>query len=147
MKEITRIHIAKQAYEIELSAKKDLEKYMSKLEVYAGDPEILADIEIRITELLSEQGVTSGGVITDSEVEYLRKALGEPEEFASDDVALVDAEASSNRANKRLYRDIDGAVLGGVLSGIAKYMGINPLWTRLIFVVLLLVSFGTVLVV
>ena len=100
MKEITRIHIAKQAYEIELSAKKDLEKYMSKLEVYAGDPEILADIEIRITELLSELGVTSGGVITDSEVESLRKTLGEPEEFASDDVALVEAEASSNRANK-----------------------------------------------
>ena len=147
MKEITRIHIAKQAYEIELSAKKDLEKYMSKLEVYAGDPEILADIEIRITELLSEQGVTSGGVITDSEVESLRKTLGEPEEFASDEVVLVEAEASSNRANKRLYRDIDGAVLGGVLSGIAKYMGTNPLWTRLIFVVLLLVSFGTVLVV
>ena len=147
MKEITRIHIAKQAYEIELSAKKDLEKYMSKLEVYAGDPEILADIEIRITELLSEHGVTSGGVITDSEVEYLRKTLGEPEEFASDEVVLAEAEASSNRANKRLYRDIDGAVLGGVLSGIAKYMGINPLWARLIFVVLLLVSFGTVLVV
>ena len=50
MKEITRIHIAKQAYEIELSAKKDLEKYMSKLEVYAGDPEIWQILRL---ELLS----------------------------------------------------------------------------------------------
>ena len=32
MKEITRIHIAKQAYDIETTAKKDFEKYMKKLE-------------------------------------------------------------------------------------------------------------------
>lgn len=56
MKEITRIHIAKQAYDIETTAKKDFEKYMKKLELYAGDPEILADIEIRITSYRQFRG-------------------------------------------------------------------------------------------
>jgi hypothetical protein len=32
MKEITRIHIAKKAYDIELDAKKQLEKYLKSLE-------------------------------------------------------------------------------------------------------------------
>lgn len=146
MKEITRIHIAKQAYDIELLAKKELEKYMKKLETYADDEEILADIEIRITELLAEAGVASGGVITDKEVKSLQKTLGEPEEFASDEIKTT-ARETNDRPKKRLYRDEDNAVGGGVLSGIAKYLGINPLWTRLVFVALLIVSFGTMAVV
>ena len=75
MKEITRIHIAKQAYDIETTAKKDFEKYMKKLEIYAGDAEILADIEIRITELLTEAGVEKGGVITAEEIAKVQAIL------------------------------------------------------------------------
>ena len=147
MKEITRIHIAKQAYEIELSAKKNLEKYMKKLEAYAGDEDILKDIEIRITELLADMGVVRGGVISDSEVMELQKTLGEPEEFASDDIKKVNIDEPAKRTGRRLYRDVDEAILGGVLSGIGKYLGISALGARLVFIVLLLVSFGTVLVV
>lgn len=147
MKEITRIHIAKQAYDIELTAKKDLEKYMKKLEAYAGDEDILKDIEIRITELLADMGVVRGGVISDSEVMELQKTLGEPEEFASDDIKKVNIDEPAKRTGRRLYRDVDEAILGGVLSGIGKYLGISALGARLVFIVLLLVSFGTVLVV
>lgn len=146
MKEITRIHVAKQAYDIELSAKKELEKYMKKLETYAGDEEILADIEIRITELLAEMGVAGGGVITDEEVRSLQKTLGEPEEFASDEIRTTAREVD-NKPKKRLYRDEDNAVGGGILSGIAKYFGINPLWTRLAFIILLIMSYGMMAVV
>ena len=147
MKEITRIHIAKQAYDIELTAKKDLEKYMKKLEAYAGDEDILKDIEIRITELLADMGVVRGGVISDSEVMELQKTLGEPEEFASDDIKKVNIDEPAKRTGRRLYRDVDEAILGGVLSGIGRYLGISALGARLVFIVLLLVSFGTVLVV
>ena len=81
MKEITRIHIAKTAYDIELAAKKAIEKYITALERYADDPELLGDIEIRITELLKERGVQAGGVITADDVAAVRAQLGEPSEF------------------------------------------------------------------
>lgn len=142
MKEITRVHIAKQPYDIEVEAKKDLEKYMKKLELYAGDEEILADIEIRITELLAEAGVEKGGVITSAEVASVRERLGEPEEFASENQAVVEDEPAQ-RPMKRLFRDMDGALLGGVLKGVATFFGIDVVWVRLIFIILLFASFGT----
>lgn len=39
---------------------------------------------------------------------------------------------------KRLYRDTSDKVLGGVCSGMAHYFNIDPIWIRLIFVVLFL---------
>ena len=53
MKEITRIHLAKIPYEIELDAKKNLQKYLDELRKYS-DEEIFEDVEIRITEILAE---------------------------------------------------------------------------------------------
>jgi phage shock protein PspC (stress-responsive transcriptional regulator) len=37
---------------------------------------------------------------------------------------------------KKLTRDLEHKVLGGVCSGIAKYLGIDPVFVRLGFVVL-----------
>ena len=142
MKEITRIHIAKQAYDIETTAKKDFEKYMKKLEIYAGDAEILADIEIRITELLTEAGVEKGGVITAEEIAKVQATLGEPEEFVADDTPVSEDEVLG-RPVKRLFRDMDGAMLGGVLKGMATFFGIDVVWVRLAFIILLFASFGT----
>ena len=54
MKEITRIHLAKVPYEIEIDAKKVLQKYLDELKKYSADEDIFSDVEIRITEILSE---------------------------------------------------------------------------------------------
>lgn len=145
MKDITRIHIAKIAYDIELAAKKELEKYIAALERYAEDKEILDDIEIRITELLMERKVSAGDVINSDDVAAVRERLGEPSDFAPEESSQEVVEA--NHQGKRVYRDIDNAFVGGVLAGIARYFGINSLWTRLIFIVLLIPSFGTFLLV
>lgn len=141
MNEITRIHIAKTAYDIEITAKKQLEKYIKSLEVYTQDADVLTDIEIRITEILAERNVAANGVITSADVAAVRAQLGEPHEFANDDgdIALG---GESEGVSRRLYRSPDDAVLGGVLSGIAAYFNVNPLWTRLIFILLLFISFG-----
>jgi phage shock protein PspC (stress-responsive transcriptional regulator) len=144
MKEITRIHIAKVSYDIELSAKKALEKYIAALSTYASDDELLQDIEVRITELLAERGVGKDDIIADNDVQAVRAKLGEPEAFADDESeAVLPVEESS----RRLYRDQDNAVVGGVLSGIAAFFRINPLWTRLAFIVSIFISFGTMLLV
>ncbi len=148
MKEITRIHIAKTAYDIELAAKKAIEKYITALERYADDPELLGDIEIRITELLKERGVQAGGVITADDVTAVRAQLGEPSEFLPEGAGdIVVGTESADDPGRRVYRDIDSAVLGGVLAGFGRFFGIDPLWVRLIFIVLLFASFGAAIIV
>lgn len=143
MKDITRIHIAKVPYSIELSAKKNLETYISSLELYMSDKEVLADIEIRITELLLERGVKQDAVISDADVSAIREQLGEPKEFSSeDDGETIDPEILSATSPRRLYRNPDSALLGGVLGGIASYLRINVIWVRLIAIALSFVSFG-----
>jgi phage shock protein PspC (stress-responsive transcriptional regulator) len=142
MNEITRIHIAKVAYDIEVNAKKELEKYIKSLETYTQDTEVLADIEIRMTELLAERKVAGGQVITSDDVAAIRKQLGEPYEFADEDGDIAVGAVHESDSSRRLYRSLDDAVLGGVLSGIAEYFKVNPLWTRLAFILLTFISFG-----
>lgn len=143
MKEVTRVHIAKVAYDIDIAAKKQLEKYLHELESYAGNAEIVADVEARIIELLAERKVLAGDVITVEDVDAIQDKLGEPYEFAEDsgDIAVGNSNPNNNR---RLFRSTHDAILGGVLSGIAAYLKVNPLWVRLVFIVLLFMSFGVV---
>jgi len=141
MKDITRIHIAKVAYEIELAAKKKLEAYIAQLEAYAQDVEVLEDIEIRITELLFERGIKQNDVITSADVASVCAQLGDPKEFMADGDVVSDAPETGD-VRKRLYRNTDTALVGGVLSGVASYFGVNPLWTRLAFVLLTFISVG-----
>lgn len=145
MNEITRIHLAKTSYDIEVSAKKQLDKYIHSLEQYTNDTDVLADIEIRMTELLAERGVAAGGVIDTGDVTAIKDQLGEPHEFADEggDMAI----GAAPRNGRPLFRSPDDAVLGGVLSGIAAYFGVSPIWTRLIFVLLLFMSFGAAVLV
>lgn len=142
MNEITRIHLAKTAYDIEIAAKKQLEKYIKSLEAYTQDEEVLTDIEIRITEILAERGVAAGGVVGSEDVVAVRKQLGEPHEFAAEGDGDIAVGPATEAGSRRLYRSTDNAVLGGVLSGVAGYFNVNPLWTRLVFVLLLFISFG-----
>lgn len=143
MKEVTRIHIAKVGYEIELPAKKRLETYIDALSTYADDANVIEDIEIRITELLETRGVKGGGIITVNDIEAIQETLGEPQDFISDgDMAIGEGTDAQSNDKKKLYRSIDDAVLGGVLSGMAAFMGVNAVWVRLAFIVLLFMSFG-----
>ena len=147
MKDITRIHIAKVPYSIELSAKKELETYISALEAYTADAELLQDIEIRITELLLERGVKQEDVIASADVAAIREQLGEPKEFMTDEAtADVDAEILSKDGSRKLYRNLDSAAIGGVLSGIASYIRVNVVWVRLAFIVVFFLSAGLVTV-
>lgn len=146
MNEITRIHIAKVAYDVEVGAKKQLEKYIKSLETYTQDDEVLADIEIRITEILAERNVAAGGVISSEDITAIRKQLGEPYEFADGDGDIAVGSENEDNQTHRLYRSLDNAVAGGVLSGMAGYFNVNPLWTRLVFILLTFISFGFSLV-
>lgn len=149
MKEITRIHLAKTPYDIELDAKEVLQKYLSEIKQMMGSEDTMYEIEARMVELLGERGVQSNGIITMSDVEDLRSKMGLPKEF-SDSESTEDSQADltpSNSPVKRLMRDTDNAIFGGVCAGIAAYWGINPLWVRLLFIISPFITFGTALLV
>lgn len=148
MKEITRIHLAKIPYEIELDAKKNLQKYLDELRKYS-DEEIFEDVEIRITEILTESGISKNGIISEKEVQKIRAQIGEPEIFKGED---FEEETSNEKSSsdfeteklpKKLYRDRQNQMVAGVLAGIAGYFEIDATAVRLAFVLLTFFSFGT----
>lgn len=148
MKEITRVHLAKTPYSIELDAKKELEKYLAAIEKnMRADADTLREIEVRMVELLAERGVSADKVISGDDVAALREQMGEPKEFLGEGEEpaeeVVDVEASATKPVKRLMRDTDNAMLGGICSGLAAYFGVDVVWMRLAAIALVIVSAGT----
>ena len=79
MNEVTRIRLSRVAYDIDLDAKKELDKYSRAIRKSLGeDSDVYDDIEIRMTEILADLGVKAGGVITMSEVRAIQDQLGQP---------------------------------------------------------------------
>ena len=145
MNEITRIHLAATPFNIEIGAKKQLEKYLNAIEVaLQADEDTLREIEVRVIELLAERGVTGEKVITVSNVAEIERRLGEPADFADEESV---ADATQTITNKRLMRDEEKGILGGVLAGIAAYAGVEPIWVRVIAIILAFVSFGSLVLV
>ena len=152
MNEVTRIRLGRIAYDIDINAKKELEKYSRAIRKSLGqDSDVYDDIEIRMTEILADQGIQAGEVITLNEVLAIESQLGQPGDFASDSNnsgAEADTDNSDNsephaKAAKKYYRDVDHALAGGVLAGLSAYTGIDVTILRLIFVGLCFISFGT----
>lgn len=108
-----------------------------------GGNEIIQDVEARIAELFAKYIVTKQ-VILEKEVDEVIGIMGEPEVYTDDEA--VTKKTNEEKENKerngirRLYRDSDDAVLGGVCSGIAYYFGIDPVWLRLAFVIALFLA-------
>lgn len=142
MKEITRVHLAKTPYDIEVDAKKQLEKYVQAIARTMDSDEAMREIEARMVELLAGRGVASGGVITAADVAALKEQMGEPQEFSEDGQAAPEMDEESERSERRLMRDTERALIGGVCAGIAAYWGTNPLWVRLLFIFSPFITFG-----
>ena len=51
-----------------------------------------------------------------------------------------------NNNVKRLYRSINDRMLGGVCGGIAQYFNIDPTLIRLLFVLALFITAGTMII-
>ena len=150
MNEILRIHLAGVPYEIDIAAKKDLEKYLIAIKKSLGDEaDAMEDIEIRMTEILSARGVTRDHVITEHDLKAIKEQLGEPQDFSSTNSsdAKHEKESVASKVNqiftdKRYYRDTDNAMIGGVLSGFAAYTGWDVTLLRLLLVALAFFTAG-----
>lgn len=114
-----------------------------------GASEIMQDIETRMGELINRKKGTRI-IVNKVDVVEAIAVLGSPEELK--DINFSDSQTQSNRSagtpftiktGKRLYRDKDDKIIGGVCSGLAAYFGIHDVvWVRIAFVLLAL-AFGS----
>jgi phage shock protein PspC (stress-responsive transcriptional regulator) len=153
MKKTVTVNLAGQVFYIDEDAFDALSSYLSAIKkMYSledGGDEILADIEARIAEVFLEKLKVSGKtVISISEVDSIITILGKPEELESEtepneQKSNKGSNDASTKGEKRLYRNPDDAILAGVCSGLANYFGISdPVWIRLLFVVLVFAGVG-----
>ena len=70
--------------------------------------------------------------------------MGTPEDFAEEE-GEEESIASEAKRKRRLYRDPDHRVLGGVCGGLGAYFNMDPVVLRIIFAVLFLITSGAAL--
>ncbi len=162
MKQVININFHGQVVPIEVSAFELLKNYTDSLSRYfaneEGKEEIINDIESRIGELFQERLKKGATCITDDDVNAIIKSMGRPEEFEeADDNGPSSRQnsgpqsqgpdpfqpnAGNTGAAKRLFRNENDKVIGGVCGGLANYFGVDPMVMRIIFVIVAL-AFGT----
>ena len=109
-----------------------------------GKNEIIADIEARISELLSERITDARQVVNEGDIEEIIKIMGQPEDYAEAEESFDSAYIHQKKKGiaKKLFRDGDDKFLGGVCSGIGHYLNIEPIWIRLAFIILVFSGFS-----
>ena len=141
MHEVTKVNLGRQVFTIAADAQSDLNIYLEAIKKEVRDHEVIEEVEIRMAELLTEKGASEEKVVLKKDIEYLKQQLGSPKEF-KDDGEDNYLEKSSAVTSKRLFRDTTNAMIAGVAAGLANYLGLDVLLIRIVFVVLLFVTFG-----
>ncbi|RLJ64476.1 phage shock protein C (PspC) family protein [Lacinutrix venerupis] len=135
-------HIDEDAY---LKLQRYLEAIKRSFTDSQGRSEIIADIEARIAELFTERIINNKQVIGNKQVDEVIAIMGQPEDYLVDDEIFEDEpqqKSYTKGRSKKLYRDTENSYVGGVSSGLGHYLGIDALWVRLIWIVLIF-GFGT----
>ena len=156
MKKTLTVNLGGTVFHIDEDAYQLLDKYLSNLRIHfrkeEGSEEIMNDFEMRISELLSERVRLGYEVITLENVEEVIKRMGKPEDLFDNENEENQEEAKSHifqegevqGGKKRLMRDPDDYILGGVAGGIAAYMGWDTTTVRLFMILLLFVPYAPV---
>jgi phage shock protein PspC (stress-responsive transcriptional regulator) len=158
MKQVININFQGRIVPIEVTAYEILKQYIESLtrhfDAEEGKEEIINDIENRIGELFQERIKAGATCIVDDDVNAIIKSIGRPEDFD-------DAEPSTSSENKttqesasqqqstfttasgrrRLFRDENHKLLGGVCSGIANHFDIDIVIVRIVFLILFGICF------
>lgn len=153
MKKVININFQGRVIPIEETAYELLKQYIESLRIYfakeEGRDEIINDIESRIAELFSERLKGSVTCITDADVNNVIAGMGRPSDFEAEEGETSSNTSSSTKGStapppgqgqpftgrQRLYRNADDKIIAGVSSGLANYLGIDPVIMRIVFVV------------
>ena len=150
MNKTISINLGGYFFHIDEDAYQKLTRYFDAIKrslSYEGRDEIIKDIESRIAELFQERLQNEKQVVGIKEIDEVISIMGQPEDYKIDEdtSSNFNSDYSSTRSysnTRKLYRDKDNSMLGGVLSGLGHYLGIDPLWLRIIMVILFF-GFGT----
>ena len=157
MKKTLTVNLGGTVFHIDEDAYILLDNYLNNLRYHfrneEDSDEIVRDMEMRISELFAESMEGGQQVITIDNVEAVIARMGRPEQMddhidsgAEDKDSNESDEKSEESRNhsfyqeqevkKRLFRDMDNRILGGVVAGIAAYLGWDRTALRLILIVL-----------
>jgi phage shock protein PspC (stress-responsive transcriptional regulator) len=149
MEKITQISINSVLFSLEEGAYGKLSLYLEEIRSAfadeAGGQEILKDIEARIAEHLKNRNES---VVTTKAVDEVIAIMGTVAELTGKPEGHSATKKQTQKAphaERRLYRDEDNAILGGVCAGIAAYLEVDPTWVRIAFVVLMFFGFGLII--
>ena len=136
-------HIDDDAYEM-------LHTYLIAIEKqFTSDEErleVMSDIEARLSELFTETLNEKRDVVMKDDVSKVIEIMGEPEEFRDEEAKNESSKSNKeskrrrmyNRKSKKMYRDPDNRILGGVCSGLSAYFNVDPIVFRIIFILIAL---------
>jgi len=153
MKKVISINLGSVVFAIEQDAYDALSAYLEEIKTNLASTEdaseVLADVERAIAEKFIALKRSEKSAVTSADVKQVMSEMGSPADFADGEGSTEDnasesasatskptaGTASTKEPKRRLYRDTDDAVIGGVASGLAQYFGIDPVIVRLIFMV------------
>jgi phage shock protein PspC (stress-responsive transcriptional regulator) len=163
MKKVININFQGRILPIEEMAYENLKQYIESLRTYfeqeEGKDEIINDIECRVAELCEDRLKKGAVCITEQDIDLIITSIGRPADFEAQDGFEANTttnttnnngtnQAQSNTQNageptyqKRLYRDEQNKVLGGVCAGIANYLNLDPIIIRVLWILLFGISF------
>jgi phage shock protein PspC (stress-responsive transcriptional regulator) len=150
MKKTVTANVSGTVFHIEEDAYDRLQRYLggirAQFEGTDGREEIMADIEARIAELFRERLDGRRQVVTLEDVDHVVAVMGQPEDYADGEAGEARQTPPSDGAKKtgkRLFRDMDDKWVGGVIGGLAAYIGTDPLWLRIAMIVFFFLGSGT----
>ena len=140
MNKTININLAGIIFHLDEVAFEKFKTYLSNVKTALGKEEsgeeIIADIEARIAEIFNLRMKENGSQVVDlSDVEFIIETLGQPEAFV--DESENEEPTSSSKETRRFFRNPDEKVIGGVCSGIGAYFDVDPVWIRVLFLILL----------
>jgi len=134
-------------FRVDEKAYEHLRQYLDSIRQKVKNEEVMTDIENRIAELFDYKIKNGSQAILMKDVEEIISQIGSPEQFGGEEheeEKTQRAETSSfqRRKYRRLYRNEDDKMIGGVCSGLAAYFGVDPMLVRVAFA-LSFFAFGT----
>jgi phage shock protein PspC (stress-responsive transcriptional regulator) len=150
MNKTVNINLGGMVFHIDEDAYQKLTRYFDaikrSLSKSSGQEEIIKDIEMRVSELLLEKQKSEKHVVTIREVDEVITVMGQPEDYIIEEEGPTGtnfSDYSAPRATKKLYRDKENGMVGGVCTGLGHYFGIDAVWLKIIFLIFVFAGFGT----
>ena len=146
MKKTININIQSISFKIEEEAYSLLDNYLKAIKSSLSNEEfadeIFEDIESRVAELLYNWTKGNTLIVLNSNIDDLISTLGKPSSFSPIEEENFHNEIFDNqvrdveqKVTKTLFRNPHNRLIGGVFSGLSKYLGVSVIVLRLLALV------------